>query len=363
MNDQVIMTLDAGGTNFVFSAICNAAEVVKPVHMSAMGHDLDQCLKNIISGFEAVKEKLTDPPAAISFAFPGPADYENGIIDDLENLPGFRGGVALGPMLENHFGLPVFINNDGDLFVFGEAMHGLLPDLNKRLRDAGSPKQFKNLSGVTLGTGFGGGFFRNTQLMAGDNGAAGEVWLMQNPLISDSFAEESISARAIVNEYASLSGNGGTAMTPADVYLIAKGEKVGNREAALESFRKFGSALGMVLAEISTIMDAPVVIGGGLSNAWELFSAQMFREMEGSYTSLNGKKMPRLIMKTFNLEDPLEFSEFAKGSKKSIHVPFSGETINYDPMKRIGVGLSRLGASKAIALGAYAFAINKLAAN
>ncbi len=38
---------------------------------------------------------------AISFAFPGPSDYKNGIIGDLHNLPAFRAGVAVGHILEN----------------------------------------------------------------------------------------------------------------------------------------------------------------------------------------------------------------------------------------------------------------------
>jgi len=38
--------------------------------------------------------------SAISFAFPGPADYEKGIIGILPNFPDFRGGVSLGFMLE-----------------------------------------------------------------------------------------------------------------------------------------------------------------------------------------------------------------------------------------------------------------------
>ena len=38
-----------------------------------------------------------EEPVAISFAFPGPADYEHGVIGDLPNFPAFCGGVALGP--------------------------------------------------------------------------------------------------------------------------------------------------------------------------------------------------------------------------------------------------------------------------
>lgn len=63
-------------------------------------------------------------PAAISFAFPGPADYPNGIIGGwLPNFPSFRDGVALGPFLQEKFGVPVFINNDGDLFAYALALN------------------------------------------------------------------------------------------------------------------------------------------------------------------------------------------------------------------------------------------------
>jgi glucokinase len=32
----------------------------------------------------------------------------------------------------------------------------------------------------------------------------------------------------------------------------------------------------------------------------------------------------------------------------------------YDPQKRIGIGISRLGTSKAVAIGAFAYALQKL---
>lgn len=357
---MTVMTLDAGGTNFVFSAIKDAEEVVKPVHMPAMGYDLDQCLKNIITGFEAVQKQLIDPPAAISFAFPGPADYENGIIGDLTNLPGFRGGVALGPMLENHFGIPVFINNDGDLFAYGEAKHGLLPYVNNRLKEAGSSKQYHNLIGFTLGTGFGGGLVRNNELIIGDNGAAGEVWLLRNPFNNNSFAEESISARAITNEYSALTGSFDAGLMPFDVFQIAKANQPGDQDAALTSFYKFGAALGMAMAEIMTVMDGLVVVGGGLANAWELFAPAMFDELNGTLQDAKGNNVSRLVMKTYNMEDEQSFMVLAKGEETRIKVPFSEREIIYDPMKRTGVGLSRLGTSMAVALGAYAFAVNKL---
>lgn len=83
----------------------------------------------------------------------------NGIIGDLKNLPAFQGGVALGAFLRNKFGIPVFINNDGDLFAYGEALAGALPEVNRSYGMRGKIK-YKNLIGITLGTGFGGGVVR-----------------------------------------------------------------------------------------------------------------------------------------------------------------------------------------------------------
>lgn len=149
-------------------------------------------------------------------------------------------------------------------------------------------------------------------------------------------------------------------MAPLDVFQIAKGQKGGNREAAIESFNKFGRALGAALAEIVTLMDAPVVIGGGLSNAWQLFFPEMLREMNGNLVNGNGSNIPRLVMQIFNLEETASFEKFAKGEMTRIKVPFSEKEIIYDPQKRIGVGISHLGASKAISLGAYAFAVTSI---
>lgn len=108
---RTVLTLDAGGTNFVFSAIKDNQEIIVPVGLPAYPDDLRKCLDSIVSGFKEVIARLDDDPVAISFAFPGPADYESGIIGDLPNFPAFRGGIALGPFLKEKFNLPVFINN------------------------------------------------------------------------------------------------------------------------------------------------------------------------------------------------------------------------------------------------------------
>ena len=139
-DNRVVMTLDAGGTNFRFSAMQRGAAVTETITTPSYGKDLARCLSNITDSFERVKSRCPSLPVAISFAFPGPANYPSGIIGDLGNLPGFRGGVALGPMLEDQFKIPIFINNDADMFVYGEAVAGLLPHINQLLERTGNPK-------------------------------------------------------------------------------------------------------------------------------------------------------------------------------------------------------------------------------
>ena len=68
-------------------------------------------------------------------------------------------------------------------------------------------------------------------------------------------------------------------------------------------------------------------------------------------------------MKVYNLDDEAEFAAFAKGSARELKVYGSDKTVTYDPQKRIGVMISKIGASKAISVGAYDFALAQLDTN
>lgn len=358
---RIIITLDAGGTNFLFSAIQGRKEITETIHLPSVPDDLGKCLSTIIDGFQKTIDRCPIKPVSISFAFPGPADYPNGIIGDLPNLPCFRGGVALGPMLEDRFKLPVFINNDGDLYAYGEAMAGYLPYINQLLEEAGSPKRFINLVGFTLGTGIGAGIVRNGELWVGDNSVAGEAWLLRNKLNPQMNVEEDVSIRAVRREYARIVGIPfKDAPTPKDIFDIAKGNLTGNKEAAISSYKRMGEVLGDAIANVLTLIDGLAVIGGGIAGASSLFFQTMIDEMNSTYKNHNGELYPRLAFRVFNLESNSDLALFKKGDSKQITIPGSSKKVIYDPLRRVGVGISRIGASKAIALGAYAFALKKL---
>lgn len=359
-DDRVVITLDAGGTNLVFGAMRGCEYITDPVTYPSNAHDLDLCLDTMVKGFREVISKIDEKPVAISFAFPGPADYPNGIIGGyLPNFPSFRDGVALGPFLQNEFGIPVFINNDGDLFAYGEALCGALPEINRRLAEAGSSKRYHNLLGYTFGTGFGVGIVVNGKLNQGDNSCV-ETFCLPHKTKAGIIAEEGVAVRAIKRVYAEASGDHSHNFEPKEICEIADGKRPGNVEAAKKAFAEFGETAGNAMAIAAQLIDGIIVIGGGITAARHLILPSLLNELRDSFATIGGDSVRRLQMEVFNLDNPEEFDAFAKGNKKMIAVRGTDLMVEYDNMKRIGVTFSKLGASKAISAGAYAYALSKL---
>ena len=357
---SIIFVLDAGGTGFKFSAEQNYKEIIEAFTIKTASDTLEEQLKKIIEGFRRTEELCGSKPAAISFCFPGPADYPNGIICDLANLPLFKGGVALKDMLENEFKVPVYINNDGDLFAYGEALGGVLPEINAMLEKAGNHKRYKNLVGLTLGTGFGGGVVLNGHLLQGDNSAGAEVWCMRNILYPQTSAEDSISIRGVRRVYAREAGiEFNEAPQPFDIYEIALGNKEGNKDAALKAWDEFATVLADIIANIATVIDGIVVLGGGLSGSSKIFMPKVVELLNTAYPGLDGNKIPRMEISAYNLDDEEGQKAFTATSGKMIKVPFSDKEVWYDPSKKIGITTTKLGTSSAVCIGAYAFAMNQ----
>ena len=358
-DERVVMTLDAGGTNFVFSAIKGCVPVVEPVCLLAIPDDLEKCLSVLLAGFSKVKDMLTEEPVAISFAFPGPADYENGVLGNLHNFPVFNGGVALGPYLEEKLGIPTFINNDGNLFAYGEALAGALPEINGMLEQAGNVKHYKNLIGITLGTGFGCGIVINKELLVGDNSCGGDLFGFRNCFFDDMIIEESVSIRAVQRVYKELSKDNRD-LTPKAIFDIAERKIEGDSEAAAESFASLGIAVANALTYALFLIDGVVVIGGGLSGAAKYIMPSLMATFKKRLHSFSGLSFPMVQMETYYLDEKADLESFLKREYETVIVPDSKREVTYFSKKKTGIILSHIGASQAISLGAYAFALHKL---
>ena len=361
---RLVLTLDAGGTNMVFGAMKGGEYVGETLRLPSKSSDLDLCLDTMVKGFTAVRDSLKasgeKEPAAISFCFPGPADYARGIIGGfLPNFPSFRDGVALGPFLQDRFGIPVYINNDGDLYAYGEALGGALPEINARLKEAGSAKEYHNLIGYTFGTGFGIGVVINGELNRGDNSCV-ETFCLEHPFLDGVMVEEGVAARAVKRVYGNLIGNPNHGLEPKDIGDICNGVREGNREAAIAAFNELGEVAGDAMAKAASLIDGLIVIGGGIMYNYKYIMPGILKSMRSKLHTLSGEVVRRVQPNVYNLDDPDEFAIFAAGEARGLKVYGTDKTVIYDPMKRLGVMRSKIGASKAISLGAYSFALKEL---
>lgn len=346
---RIVLTLDAGGSSFRFTALQGGRPMVDPLHLPTYGEDLQKSLATIRQGFEAINSHLPSPPVAMSFAFPGPASYDDGVIGDLANLPGYRGGVALGAFLEDAFGLPVIIGNDADLFTLGESLGGILPALKRAMSDRSARRMPQNLFGITLGTGCGGGLVIGGRLHRGDNGQASEIWQMQDHHHADHVIEECLSIRGIRKifaDYAKIPLH--EAPMPADISRLAEFGAEDQQAWARQAWHAFGTSLGDMMADVMALLDASIVIGGGLSGAYPWFAS-------AALARLRSRSQARTV---FDLETSEGWYGFLDTPRTSVAVPGGSREVSYAARPALGVGRTRMGTSQAIWLGAYAMALD-----
>ncbi len=98
---------------------------------------------------------------ALGVGCPGPLDPRAGVVYRPPNLPGWD-EVPIRSLLEEETGLPVCVDNDGNLAALAEAAFG-------------SGRGVGHLVYFTLGTGVGGGVVADDKVFYGKRGAAAEL--------------------------------------------------------------------------------------------------------------------------------------------------------------------------------------------
>lgn len=218
----------------------------------------------------AVEGKLQEKGIAkeevqgIGVGVPGPVTG-NGVVCKCVNLG--WGVFNVEETLSEKTGLTIKAGNDANVAALGEMWQG-------------GGKGYKDVVMVTLGTGVGGGIILNGKMIAGSNGAGGEIGhIMVN---EEETAVCGCGKKGCLEQYASATGivrmaklelekcNKATSLTSLEV-LTAKdifdAAKAGD-EVAVALVEKLGKILGHALANVSCVVDPEVfVIGGGVSKA------------------------------------------------------------------------------------------------
>lgn len=215
----------------------------------------------------AVAGLLPKAASAVAISIAGVVDPADGRLV-AANLPAVN-GRAVGADLRQALGLPVWIGNDADCFTLAEALEGV-------------GRGHRNVFGVILGSGVGGGLVIDGRLVAGAGGFAGE-WghgpvLDQRPLgrpvphfacgCGQRGCIDTVGgARGIERLHRHLSGRTATSLQ------ILAGWHEGE-PAARETVEVWLDLLAGPLAMVLNVVGASVVpVGGGLANDHALVAA------------------------------------------------------------------------------------------
>jgi len=244
MLDKTIIGVDVGGTNIGLGRVeKDHFNECKSFDISAQGTK-EKILEEIINSIYSV---FDDNVAGIGIGVPSLVDVSKGIVYNVQNIPSWD-EVHLKNILEEQFGIPVYVNNDANCFTVGEKYFG-------------KGKRFSNMVGLTLGTGLGAGIIINNRLYSGTNCGAGEFGSIP---YKDQILEYYCSGQSFKKVY-NIEGS-----------IVFEKAKLGDTKA-LKIFKEFGYHLGNAIQAILFSVDPEaIILGGSVSRAYPYFSDAMW---------------------------------------------------------------------------------------
>ncbi|MDD3213764.1 MAG: ROK family protein [Eubacteriales bacterium] len=268
------LCFDIGGSKYITGLVNDQGEV-----LCAERREWDELTpKGVIASLIASGRQLLAAhpeyaPDVIGVTIPGLAKAEEGLWVEA-SFSGIR-DLPIGRLLREAFGLPVYGENDAKACALAEKLFG-------------AAKHVSHFLYLTVSNGVGGAVFSDGRLLYG-SGAAGEcghVTVVENGRLCKCGKNGCLEAYAagpgLTRTYEELSG------------IRADGEHIAGlarrgETAALEAFRLEGVYLGrMIGMAVNLLSPDKVIIGGGLSLAFDLFEHSLAETVAGHvYRSAN----------------------------------------------------------------------------
>jgi glucokinase len=155
---ESILAIDIGGTKLAAGIVLADGQLMEHRMVPTPGHEDAETL------FDAVIAVVAALPphdaVAVGVGCGGPMTRGGGVVSPL-NIPAWR-GFPLRARLADHFGLPVYVDNDAKALALGEGWQG-------------AARGCDNYIGMVVSTGIGGGIVLDGRLLDGAEGNAGHI--------------------------------------------------------------------------------------------------------------------------------------------------------------------------------------------
>lgn len=267
VNKNYIIGIDIGGSKIIaalvkYGKVFHKMKIPTPKNRKEFFSKLKVMIEQLIKKASGQKNII-----GIGCGTAGALDLEKGIILKVVKIK-MLNGFNIKNWMQKKFGREVKIDNDARCFTRAEYMFGV-------------GRGYKNLIGITLGTGIGGGIIIGGKIFYGSFGSAGEIGHMVN-------GEIDLEALMTIKTIKDL----GFA-SPLKAYESAKS---GNKKAQ-EVFEKFGRYLGIGIANLVNILDPEaIVIGGGIAGASEFFLPETKKMVKKFVISPKSRKNVKIVV-------------------------------------------------------------------
>lgn len=259
-----VLGVDLGGTK-IFAGVLASATSTEPlrasVKVATQGQtDRHTILNNLYGAIDAVLDQARLRPSDLGgLGVCVPGVVVGARVVDCTNLAGWN-DVDLGDLLETRYGVPVRVDNDARAACWAEATTGA---------GAGVATQ----AFVTVSTGIGGAFVLDGRLYRGVHAVAGELGETRWP--DGETAETSAAGPALPRLFG---------VRPEE--LQARCEA--GDPAARAAFDHLVRRLGLLLANLTTVLDPGlIVLGGGVSQLGAFLLEPLEQEVRRQAYSLS----------------------------------------------------------------------------
>src|SRR6201995_3742045 len=288
MSDAETIGVDLGGTKMQIGVL-SGVETLWESRETSRGQDQDELVELLVREVNEAREARPDV-APVGLGIPATINQERGEAVSAVNLPLLE--LPVRDVVSERVGLPVFLDNDGNVAAFAEYRYGAA---------RGKPTMVM----LTIGTGIGGGLILGGEIFRGASGAGAELGHVviqadgppcQGNCPNHGCVEALASGTALGRE-----GRAAAQPAPASALgtLLGEGAEVDGlavTEAALAGddtaigvFDLIGGRLGVACASFANIFEPEaIVIGGGVIAAGDLLLDPCRKEVrERALTPMN----------------------------------------------------------------------------